>query len=242
MKRIFSLLVLVTFLNPVVFSQEGDTDSMMVYTNKKGKLIRKSGDELYFGFTPGFANRTLKENPGLFSAPIGERENETGGWFYSFHIGYRTNLHKHIVLDLGVEFNRNGEFYETGGDSVYTYKNTYHYIGIPLNLAFQYGDRFKLHVGAGVVPKMFLSQVTNEERENEFGTTEAIRTKYKDNFNFFNIDAVVSLGFRWNFSRNVGIYAIPEMRWQLANTYQKQWPYVHKSYVFGIKAGVSVLF
>ena len=155
----------------VSFTQEQEVDSTEVQVNRKGKVVEKSGDELYFGITPGYSFRSLEENPSLFGKPLGERENEFGGWFYSFHLGYRTNLHKFVVLDIGFDFSRNGEFYETSGDSVYSYKNTYNYIGIPLKIGFQYGDKLKLHVAGGFVPKMFLNQTKLETVETEFGGT-----------------------------------------------------------------------
>lgn len=240
-QSIFGVCVLVFTSFNFSFTQEQEVDSSEVHVNRKGKVVEKSGDELYFGIMPGYSNRTLKENPGLFSKPLGERENEFGGWFYSFHMGYRTNLHKFVALEIGFEFSRNGEFYETPGDSVYSYKNTYHYIGIPIKIGFQYGDRLKLHVAGGFVPKMFLSQTTIETVEKEFGGTEEIKTKHKDGYNFFNVDAVASVGLRWSAGRNIGIYVLPEARWQLMNTYGKQSAYIHKAVVFGISAGITVL-
>lgn len=240
-QRIFWVCLVVFTSFNVSYTQEQEIDSVKVYVNRKGKVIEKSGDELYFGITPGYSYRSLEENPSLFGKPLGERGNEFGGWFYSFHLGYRTNLHKFVVLDIGFDFTRNGEFYETPGDSVYSYKNTYHFIGIPLKIGFQYGDKLKLHVAGGLVPKMFLNQTTIETVETGFGGTEEIKTIYKDGFNFFNVDAVASVGVRWNVGRNIGIYVLPEARWQLLNTHGKQYAYIHKAVVFGISTGLTIL-
>lgn len=239
--RIFFWALILTFFSNFSFAQTDDVDSMSIFYNRKGKLIQKKGDELYFGVTPGYSMRKLTENPGLFSAPLGERENEVPGWFYSFHLGYRTMLNKSFVLDIGFEFSRSGEFYETTADSVYAYKNSYNYIGIPLQVGYQYGNRMKLHVAGGVVPKMFINHVQTETMPNEFGIVDDVKTTYKEGYNFFNLDAVISAGVRWNASKNIGIYVLPEMRWQLMNTFQKQSPYIHRTSVFGIKAGLNIL-
>ena len=237
----FGIIVLVFTSFNYSTAQDNNVDSSAIRVNRKGKVIVKTGDELYFGVSPGFSNRTLTQNPGLFSKPLGERENEYGGWFYSFHVGYRAKLHQLALLDIGFEYSRNGEFYDTPGDTIYSYKNTYHHIGIPLKVAFQYGNKLKLHVAGGFVPKMFLNQTTMETIGTQFGGVEEVKTKYKEGYNFFNVDAVISLGFRWQSGRNLGIYVLPEARWQLFNTYGKQSSYIHKSFVLGISAGIFVM-
>lgn len=235
----FLFIGLTFFINLASRAQE--VDSMMTYVNRKGKTVTKSGDELYVGVMPGFSNRSLVENPGLFSKPLGERENEFGKWYYSFQGGFRTNLKKWLLLDVGFEYVRSGEQYAYEKDSVYKYVNTYNFIGVPIKLAYQYGDRFKWQIGAGIVPKMFVSMDKLETLPNEFGQLVEQKTKFKENYNFFNVDAVISLGFRWNAGRNIGIYVLPEARWQLMNTYGKQNAYIHKSRIFGISAGFTVL-
>jgi hypothetical protein len=236
---LFLFIGLTFFINLAGRAQE--VDSMMTFVNRKGKTVTKSGDEIYAGAMPGYSNRSLKENPGLFSKPLGERENEFGNWYYSFQAGFRTNLKKWLLLDVGFEYLRSGEQYAYEQDSVYKYVNTYHFIGIPIKLAYQYGNRFKLQVGAGIVPKMFMRMDQVETLPNEYGQLVDVQSKYTQNFNFFNVDAVITAGFRWNAGKRIGIYVLPEARWQLLNTYGKQNAYIHKSRIFGISAGLTFL-
>jgi hypothetical protein len=237
--RLKIVLFALIFCNSLVFSQK--TDSSGVFINKKGKQVIKTGSEIYFGITPAYSFRSLKPNPGLFSKPLGARSEEKGKFGLSYNLGFRKTLNKVLFIDLGVAFLRYQEQFSTTKDSTYAYVNTYRYIGIPLKLGVQFGDKFKWQVSAGIIPKMFLNEVQNIDYLDKNNLEQKKKLKFRDDFNFFTVDAVISAGFRWNFSRNVGFYFMPEARWQLSNTFQKQNGYIQKAFAYGFAVGLSIL-
>jgi hypothetical protein len=81
------------------------------------------------------------------------------------------------------------------------------------------------------------TQVVKDEFDKEIETTE----KLKDNYNYFNIDVVANLGVRWNLGRNLGVYFIPEFRYGLLDTYQKQTPHVQHMYGLYLRWGLQWL-
>jgi hypothetical protein len=52
---------------------------------------------------------------------------------------------------------------------------------------------------------------------------------------------VANLGVRWNLGRNLGVYFIPEFRYGLLDTYQKQTPHVQHMYGLYLRWGLQWL-
>lgn len=210
---------------------------------QEGSEAKKSGIEIYAGFSPAYTYRTLKENEGLFGDSLGERANEVGEWVSSFELGVRNDLSDNLQLQFGVGFARNRESYSydsTESDSVYRYVNTYRHISFPIRLSYEFGDEIAFFGGIGLMPKAFLSMKKVEtmidinNQENDYTTVE------REGFNFFVVDAIGSLGTKIQFNPHYGIFATLEARRQLTNNFTDQESYIRKPYAFGFNMGIQI--
>lgn len=201
----------------------------------------KNGFELYFGASPSYTFRTLSPNDNIFGQELGERVNEKPAWTTSFAAGVRNQVNKNIIFELGVGYSSNRETYDfTETDSVYRYINTYRHISFPIRIAYTYGEDISFYGGIGVMPKAFLSlkrEVTTLDLNDNESTEDIIE---KDNYNFFVIDAIATLGTRIKLNPNYGIFAMLEGRRQLTNNYGEQGPFIRKPYALGFNLGIQV--
>lgn len=217
-------------------------DSLKTFYNRKGKLIQKTDDEVFIGISNVWGSRTLQERDNLFGDSLGIRENETPLWTSSFEFGYRASVNPWMMAEFGIEFNQIGvQYVSPEEDEFLRYQRVKRSLSVPIRAVFQWGDRFLLQGGVGVAPKMFLSSLYTEVTKNQFGFEEETTEKLKDNYNYFNIDVIANLGVRWNLGRNLGVYFIPEFRYSLLDTYQKQTPHVQHLYGVYLRWGVQWL-
>ena len=254
MKVNISLYMMCTILfvfGPFLLSAQTDTsaadpvvitDSLRTFYNRKGKLVQKTDDEFFFGMSHVNGFRTLDERPTVFGDSLGIREQEIPLWTMSFEFGLRSSANRWLMIEFGVEYNQIGFQYKSEeGETFLTYRKVKQHLTLPFRAVFQYGDRFLIQGALGVAPKMFVStrytQVVKDEFDKEIETTE----KLKDNYNYFNIDVVANLGVRWNLGRNLGVYFIPEFRYGLLDTYQKQTPHVQHMYGLYLRWGLQWL-
>jgi len=203
----------------------------------------KSGVEIYVGFNPNYTYRTLAENDGLFSQPIGERANEIGEWISSYEMGIRNDLGGNFQLQLGVGFAQNRESYSFESneqDSVFRYVNTYRHISFPIRVNYVYGDAIALYGAIGFMPKAFLSLQNIETTLDINNQENDLTTIDKDGFNFIVLDVMATLGTKIEFNENYGIFAAFEARQQLTNTYSNQSPYIRRPYALGFSMGIQV--
>lgn len=221
-------------------SQEGD--STILFTNSKGKEIKKTGDEFFVGTSNVLGYRTLAVRQGLFGEPLGFRENERTLWTRSFELGYRVLMNKTLMMELGAEYNQIGFQYTSGEtDSFLLYKKVKQYITVPIKAVFQWGNTFVIQGSVGLAPKMFLASQFTSIVKDEFDKEIETKQTIKDDYNYFNVDAIVNFGVRWNLSRNIGLYFVPEFRYGLLDTYQKQQPHVQHNYGLYVRWGLHWL-
>jgi hypothetical protein len=217
-------------------------DSLKTFYNRKGKLVQKTDDEVFFGMSNVWGNRTLKERANLFGDSLGIRENEIPLWTRSFELGYRSSVNRWMMVEFGVEFNQIGvQYVSTEEDDFLRYQRVKRSIALPMRAVFQWGDRFLIQGALGFAPKMFLSSQYTEIIKNQFDMEEETVVKLKDNYNYFNIDVIANLGIRWNLGRNLGVYFLPEFRYGLLDTYQKQTPHVQHLYGVYLRWGLQWL-
>lgn len=197
---------------------------------------------LYFGGGMGTAFRNLTVNEGLFGKPLGERANETSILVPSFTLGVKTNLVKNLFLDLAVSYSKSGEQYAfKGQDTAYNYKSSYSYFAIPIKLQYMYGNKWKLIAGVGLQPQIFtgfkkeISWTDSNKKTGEQSVTK------KDDINFFSISALANLGVSWQFRKNTSIFFLPEVRYDLSDTYMKQAAFDRKGFFIGGQIGLSIV-
>lgn len=246
-----ALLFGISFFNPEMLSAQSDTtateplvitDSLRMFYNRKGKLVQKTDDEVYFGMSHVFGFRTIKEREGLFGSPLGVREDEIPLWTRSFELGFRTSMSSWMMMEIGVEFNQIGLQYQSPeNEEFFAYKRIKRHLSVPFRAVFQWGDRFLIQGALGVAPKMFLSTRYTSIVKNEFDKEVETTEKFKDGYTYFNVDVLANLGVRWNLGRNVGVYFIPEFRYGLLDVYQKQKPHVQHLYGVYLRWGVQWL-
>lgn len=243
LKFSFSLITLLAstlFITSISFSQiesDGDKISKKI---KKEVVGPSSTTQLFIGMTPSYTFRTLEPNDGLFGKPVGEREFEEGKWVTSFNMGVRSALTDNIGFEFGIGFNREREFYLFEDvDTMYQYTSTYNYLNFPLKLSFSTPGRISFYSAAGIAPKVFFNQKQEITFNNGTGFEETEERIIKDGFNTMLIDVIVNAGIRLNATESWGAYILPEFRYQLNNTYDKQAPLKRHPYAIGIQFGLE---
>ncbi len=212
-----------------------------IVTEKEIKI--KTGTEIYVGVSPSYTFRTLEINEGLFGKPLGHRNEEVGEWTTGFNVGVRTKVTDFLKLEIGVGYSGNKESFDfTSNDSVFKYSNTYRHIDFPMRIAYSYGNEISFYGALGVIPKAFISMKDETTTLDINGNEQTIKTIEKDNFNFFLIDAVATIGTQVKFSENYGMYAMLEGRRQLTNNYNSQSAYIRKAFAIGFNVGIEIYF
>lgn len=196
---------------------------------------------LYLGGGFGTAFRNLTENEGLFGKPLGERANETSVFVPNFTIGVRTNLKNNLFLDLGVSYAASGEKYDYKmTDTSYQYKATYSYFAIPIKLQYIYGNKLQLIAGIGIQPQVFTGFKNEITWNDSKGKSKSEIVKKNQDIQFFSIAALANLGVNWQLKKNISLYLLPELRFDLSDTYLKQAAYNRKGYFIGGQIGISI--
>ena len=231
-------------VSQVEISKENTAKEEKERKQKKTKeLIEKdslSATSLYFNSNWSYTPRKLEVNEGLFGEPLGERANEKAGNRWSFGLGFRNQVHKHIAIEGGIAFMRNSEKYSSEvTDS--SYVTEYSYLAIPIKVYYMYGKSIKFLGGIGITPQMFLRNkqelkwTTSEGKEE----SETIKITTED-LNSFVISATISAGVQIGLGKRVSVQVIPEYRIQLNSSNTKQYPYKHYARAIGVNAGIVV--
>lgn len=183
--------------------------------------------------------RTLEPNSGYFGDSLGTRADETSVKNWSFGLGLRNRINRFLVWDGGLFFSRNGEQYAfVGQDTSFSYQTTYSYIGMPLRINLSMGKDIEWHVGAGLLPQMFMQYGQNQHWTTPLGSSENRMIKTNSGYTPVVVSAVFNAGVQFNFSNGWGLIVSPELRIQLNSTYLKQDAYVHKARCYGVSFGL----
>ncbi len=194
--------------------------------------------EVFLGSTWSKSNRILKENGELYGKPLGKREDEKSLTTWSYSMGFRNYLYKHVAMEGGISLIKNGESYQfKDTDTTFNYQTTYSYIAMPVKLYYVLGDEIRLLVGGGIIPQMF-----NQFRQDQQWTGTHVEKgdstfKTKSNYNSFVVSACLNASLQIRYSKSWSIYITPEYRWQLNSSYIKIDNYVHYARVFGLNFG-----
>jgi hypothetical protein len=149
---------------------------------------------------------------------------------------------EHFLFEFGMEYNQIGMQYRTSEDTTFIgYERKKQGIVAPIRGTFQWGDDFKIQLGGGFAPRMFTASKYKTIVLNDFGQEEETIVKQTDGYNYFNVDVLLNVGFRWNLSQNFGLYFLPEFRYSFLDTYNKQQPYVQHNYGLFLRWGIHLL-
>jgi hypothetical protein len=183
--------------------------------------------------------RTLESNTGYFGESLGTRADETLIQNWSFGLGLRNRINRFLVWDGGMYFSRNGEQYAFAGiDTTFAYQTTYSYIGMPLRINLSMGKDIQWHIGAGLLPQMFVQYTQKQQWTTTLNSSDSQVIKTNSGYNPFVISAIFNAGVQFNFASGWGVIISPELRIQLNSTYQKQAAYIHKARAYGISFGL----
>ncbi len=183
--------------------------------------------------------RTLESNTGYFGDTLGTRVDETLIQNWSFGLGLRNRINRFLVWDGGMYFSRNGEQYAFAGtDTTFAYQTTYSYIGMPLRLNLSMGKDVQWHIGAGLLPQMFVQYSQKQQWTTTLNSSDSQVIKTNSGYNPFVISAIFNAGVQFNFASGWGLIISPELRIQLNSTYQKQAAYIHKARTYGVSFGL----
>lgn len=197
---------------------------------------------IYFDAGYFSVNRTLEPNPDFLNKPLGERANETKTNLWSHSLGITSPIKKNIFFEGGLSFIQNGEQYawksETT-DSTYNYTTKYRYLGMPLQLKYQYGKNIKFFISAGIQSQLFFGYNQNQNWTDSLGNRSEATVKQFNNVNSFVLSAIGSLGFAVNFQKNIGLRFSANYRKQLTNSYGEYNGYVHRANALGFSIGIT---
>lgn len=213
---------------------------------KKAKMpLAITGRNIYVGVSLGQAYRTLVPADNIFSRPIEQKADEKKIFSFRAQAGMQAVLWKHFMIDFGFTYTEQGEQYsfeDPDSDSSYSYINKYRYIGVPLTANGIFGGEYvRFYFGGGIIPLMFINQGQNLSYTTTTGTGTDELLTYRDNkYNQFNMMALGRIGMQFNFTKHVGFYLAPEIRYMLFNTFEKQYKHKHNQWAWGVDFGFVV--
>lgn len=237
-----------SLLTSLSFSQiEISEDTQVSETDEEKELqilpTENSTTEFFVIANWSSTNRKLIENPdngGLFANPLGEREFETSLSTWSVGIGIRGRGDQYLSWEGGISYLRNGESYSyEDADSTYSYTTSYSYLAMPVKIYFTYGNNIKLLAGGGLVPQMFLNYKQDRVWVNSVNTETKETEETKSGYNSFLLSAVANIGVQLNLGKKVSVLFMPEYRFQLTSSYEKQDSYKHFGNALGFNMGLT---
>lgn len=215
--------------------------------DKKKKLKKEKKEksltstELYFMANWSSSNRNLTSRKDLFGKPLGIRGDEKSLGVWSGGIGFRDRVGKFFSWSAGVSFLQYGEKYKfETADSLYSYKRRYRNITIPVKVFFTYGEKFRVYVGGGITPQMLFNSRMDLKTKDKVNKEETTKKIERDGYNKFGLALTANVGVNYQFHERVGIYIMPEYRYQITDLFQKYQAYTQKNWAIGLDFGITV--
>lgn len=204
----------------------------------KTKKEKDGSTEIYFSSTWSKSNRSLVENGTLYGAPLNKRADEKSLATWSYSVGFRNYITKHVLFEGGISYLKNGESYEFKGvDSSFNYQSTYSYIGMPVKAFYYLGKDIRFFAGGGLIPQMFVNYRQDQQWENSVHKKSTATIKTTSDFNSFVISASANVGIQLKYSKSWSLFVMPEYRWQLNSSLMKIADYRHYARVFSVNFG-----
>lgn len=252
LKKISLFVGIVLFSSNITAQIESGKVENQKQETEKTKDVKKSKEKsqateildpktlIYFGGGFGTSYRTLTVRPDVFGKPLGEKANETSVFTPNFTIGAKLRMVKNLYFDLGVSFAQNGEQYQfLGEDTSYAYVNKFSHFAIPLKLQYIVGGKVKFIAGIGLQPQMMLRYRKEIEWTDAKDRSYTEVVDYDKNVQLFSLTAIANVGIQYSVTKNVALFLLPELRYQLNGTFGKTSPQIHKGYFLGGQIGAS---
>lgn len=251
---VFILFGLFSFSTSVVFSQieSGKITPEQQVTKKKKRpkkeRIPRTDEEvkeapfLFIGAGAFQSNTINKATHTIFSKPLGIKEDEKAVIVPVVGISYKIVLKNGFFVNFGLDYSQSGEKFDwksTTSDSSFSYQNKYHLLSVPLGVNYIYGKKVQLITGLGFAPNLTFGS----KNKTQIVTTQKdkidTKTQIQDRMNDFNIYSYFQLGVQFRLTRGVYFYLLPEIRYSLFNTLNKQASYHRNYWQIGAHAGIS---
>lgn len=202
--------------------------------------VDNRNNEAFFLANWSSTSRKLLENEAPFGDTLGNRANEGNLNRWSYGVGIRSRLNEYLSWEGGISLLRNGESYlYEATDTMYSYNTTYMYIGMPIKVMFTYGGNFRLYAGAGVIPAIFVQYRQDQEWLTTLDYREKNTFKTNNGYNSFAFSLVFNAGFQFDITQNMALFVMPEYRYQLTSSYEKQDDFKHYGRALGLNLGLT---
>lgn len=214
---------------------------------KKERIPRTEEDvkNLPFIFVGGgvLSNSVInRETTTIYGKPLGIKAEEVGRTVPIAGMSYKVVLDKGFYLSFGIDYSQSGEKFSwkaSDSDSSFAYKNTYHLLSIPIGINYIYGKKVQLLTGLGIAPNLTAGSRNKTEIITTEKTSIDTKTSIQERMNDFNISAYFQLGVQFKVGTGVYFFILPEARYSLMNTLNKQASYQRKFWQIGAQAGIS---
>lgn len=249
MKRILILSFFIHILTSFSFGQiqiGGSQPEPVKEKKEKVKKVRNDSTDysmkVFAGTSISSTFRRLEPNKNdLFADSLGSRANEKSKAYWSFHLGFSSDISRHFMWEAGVSFLRNGEQYNfPQNDSTHTYTTRHSWIGVPIKFYFKHDfNKLRLQVGIGAIPHMQMKYKRTDSYVQQDGTRITNDLKTINGMNTFGVSVIGNAGIHYSLSKRTGIYLMFEYRQQLTSSYWKTNPYIHKGTAIGANFGLT---
>lgn len=240
LKKYFFLSFTIVFTYSFSIGQVIDASEEGSKNNRNASYL-EDNNEFYIGILPKYSYREMAVNEDFVSGSIEEFEGEEGKVISNFMIGVRTPVLQEFLVDLGIGFFRNRDFYRfEDTDTLYQYTNTYRHISFPVKFSLNLGNKVSFLAGVGITPKAFMglkSEITYRDSFSSFEQEEEVVTR--EGFNLFVLDASANLGVRVELNENFGFHFLVEGDYQLNNSYDKMSTIIRNAYTIGGNLGLT---
>ena len=243
--RTFEFMMKIIFTSSFVFFFTILNAQLITDSEGNSNLSFNNNNVLYVGVDGINSFRELSPNTNFLSTPLGERENEISRWMSGYSLRMAIPAFRFFKINTGLAILQSGESYDWNSavtDSSYAYQRTFRHIGLPVQLAFEYGNKLSIYGAFGVTPAIFNAFRQQIQWKNALGSEDSDELSIQDDCNSFIISLQANFGIHYHFNDTFGLQLTALYRKQLSNTYKEFEDYIHKAYAFGFNFALSYQF
>jgi long-subunit fatty acid transport protein len=157
----------------------------------------------------------------------------------TFGLTLRYNLNERWSVASGLTYSQlSSELHSGSGNYYYDDRQTLHYIGLPLNVAYTFWQNQKISAylsTGGLVEKNVAGRLTSKyyiDNQLETTTREKISTDQLQ----WSYNTTIGLGYR--ISNHIGLYAEPGISWYFKNSSELETIYKENPLQFNLRLGL----
>lgn len=200
---------------------------------------------LFIGGGAQFTQPLNSETNNLFSEPLGFKKREKGMVTPVFNINYKISVNKGFYVNFGFDYSQTAEKYNWKSpttDSAYNYINKYQLLSVPVGITYITGKKIQFTGGLGLAPQVIFGSKNTLTTVTEKKVETTTKTPLRNAVNDFNIMAYIQAGVQFRITNGLYFYLLPEFRYSLFNTLNKQASYARKYWTAGAQIGFSFNF